>query len=912
MIIACATPAWAQSSSATLWNRWEQSLTSAKSYSNAYTDVTVSATYTGPQGQEFTVDGFWDGGSTWKIRTAFSAAGTWNWTTKSSDTSNTGLHNRSGSVNVGTYGGSNSLYQRGFLKVSSNKRYLVYDDGTPFLWMGDSAWVGPLKDSQTNWQTYVNDRIAKRFTVTQVTAGAPGWASNTDINGNAPFTNGDLSRWNPLFGQEFDRRIQYANDKGLVLLVVGLMEPIGRYPASAAAVRFARNIAARLAGNFVIFSPSFDSLYESVGDDVGSALRQASSRHLVTQHVGTSLSAAQSYYDKSYLNFSASQSGHNRGNREACASNAIKWNLSLYERSPFKPVINLETYYDANNTAPAGASGAYLGTAKDARQMGYLSWLSGSLGYTYGALGVWDWETDSSKGSYWTKAIAFPSSTQMKHMSTFFGGIAWWTLAPAHALVQSNPSAYLSKRVVAKSPSGDLAVAYTPDSNPITLSMASFVGAMQARWFNPTTGTFTNIAGTFDNSGTHGFTPPASGDWLLLLTSAATQIAKVSGTATDANASEPSNPGLLTISRSGSLSGDLVVSYQVGGTATPGVDYQALPGTLTLPNGQASATIVIEPIDDEQQENVETIEVTLMGASTYELGTSSMTVTLADDDTEPLCDADAAGDCFYFYAEAETQNISAPAGIGTSNATSGGSYVSSDVAFEGEIGFTFDVPQAGEYIVWARILATSGVADSFFVSANGGAEDVYDLAENAWSEDWQWTRVNGRNGGAPMTLNPRLFSLKSGENTLLFRGREVGAGLDVILITDDTTFVPTDLPCADGTLDNGVCSTGCTPMSEICDDGIDNDCDGDIDSADAQCEADAAVCPENYVVVSSADAELEEFTVVVSDGDGNPVICARVESDLGVAGCSGTDSSGSGLLLFLSGVLALGRALRKN
>ena len=43
-------------------------------------------------------------------------------------------------VEVSPYEGNNPLYRRGFLRVSENRRYLVYGDGTPFLWIGDTAW----------------------------------------------------------------------------------------------------------------------------------------------------------------------------------------------------------------------------------------------------------------------------------------------------------------------------------------------------------------------------------------------------------------------------------------------------------------------------------------------------------------------------------------------------------------------------------------------------------------------------------------------------------------------------------------------------------------------------------------------------------------------------------------------------
>ncbi len=31
-------------------------------------------------------------------------------------------------------------FTRGKLRVSENKRFLVHEDGTPFFWLGDTAW----------------------------------------------------------------------------------------------------------------------------------------------------------------------------------------------------------------------------------------------------------------------------------------------------------------------------------------------------------------------------------------------------------------------------------------------------------------------------------------------------------------------------------------------------------------------------------------------------------------------------------------------------------------------------------------------------------------------------------------------------------------------------------------------------
>jgi len=93
---------------------------------------------------------------------------------------------------------------------------------------------------------------------------------------------------------------------------------------------------------------------------------------------------------------------------------------------------------------------------------------------------------------------------------------------------------------------------------------------------------------------------------------------------------------------------------------------------------------------------------------------------------------------------------------------------------------------AGTYYVWGRVLAPNSSSDSFYVSMDGGAEDVYDVAENIWSTQWQWTKVNGRGlTGIPLTLNPRTFVLTAGSHVIRFRVRDANSKLDRIFITDD-------------------------------------------------------------------------------------------------------------------------------
>ena len=104
--------------------------------------------------------------------------------------------------------------------------------------------------------------------------------------------------------------------------------------------------------------------------------------------------------------------------------------------------------------------------------------------------------------------------------------------------------------------------------------------------------------------------------------------------AAGANAAEPATPGTFVVTRTGGdQSKALDVYYSFDGTATVGVDYQALPGKVTIPAGQASATITVTPIDDGEVEVDETVTVTLAVAPGYELGTpSNAQINLVSDD----------------------------------------------------------------------------------------------------------------------------------------------------------------------------------------------------------------------------------------------------------------------------------------
>jgi hypothetical protein len=75
---------------------------------------------------------------------------------------------------------------------------------------------------------------------------------------------------------------------------------------------------------------------------------------------------------------------------------------------------------------------------------------------------------------------------------------------------------------------------------------------------------------------------------------------------------ERPNPARFTVRRSYGTNVDMVVYYELGGTAKNGTDYRSLPGKVIIPRGEWKAEIIVDPIDDKLIEGTETVLAKLL------------------------------------------------------------------------------------------------------------------------------------------------------------------------------------------------------------------------------------------------------------------------------------------------------------
>jgi hypothetical protein len=165
---------------------------------------------------------------------------------------------------------------------------------------------------------------------------------------------------------------------------------------------------------------------------------------------------------------------------------------------------------------------------------------------------------------------------------------------------------------------------------------AGAINPFQITWTNPPLGEFVLTARATDNGGLATTSPPV----YISVREKTLPLPIVTIRATDTSAAEippfstiPLNPGVFQVTRSFASPQPLVVNYGIEGTASNGVDYQTLSGSITISSNESSANIYVVAIDDSLIEGTETVVLNIRTNSAYLVGDPHQaTVSIEDND----------------------------------------------------------------------------------------------------------------------------------------------------------------------------------------------------------------------------------------------------------------------------------------
>ena len=428
----------------------------------------------------------------------------------------------------------------GRLKVSENNRYLVHSDGTPFFWLGDTAWELFHRLNKEEADQYLKRRAEQGFTVIQAVALADLDVLNVpNALGAFPLKDNDPLKPDEAYFKHVDYIIDKAAEYGIFIALLptwgdkvfkaswGFGPEIFNLNNSYA---FGEWIGKRYANRENVIwivggdrNPRKDSddlkIWRLMADGIergaGGAANALMSFH--PQPNGVKMGgSSQWFHEDTWLDFNMLQTGHCRD------ENTYDKISFVYDRLPAKPVLDAEPLYEdhpvCGDTTNLGTSSAY-----DVRKYAYLDLFAGAFGHTYGCHGVWQMYATGRKPLSnvhytWQKALDLPGANQMTLVKKLMTSRPLLDRVPDQSLVAENN--YGPSDRIQATRGKSYAFIYTSAGRRITVVNGKIPGKeIKAQWYDPRKGELREI-GNFPNSGTHEYKPPTSGygqDWILVL-----------------------------------------------------------------------------------------------------------------------------------------------------------------------------------------------------------------------------------------------------------------------------------------------------------------------------------------------------------------------------------------------------------
>ena len=437
-------------------------------------------------------------------------------------------------------------FSHGDLKVSDNRRFLVHADGTPFLYLGDTAWELFHRLTREEAELYLENRRQKGFTVIQAVALAELDGLNTpNAYGDVPFIGNDPLRPAITDGSDPADQDQYdywdhvdwiiskATEKGLY---VGLLPTWGDKVYAkwgvGPVVFNARN--ARTYGEWIgnRYADRDNIIWINGGDRapvdgdqnflavwraLAEGISAADSRHLMSYHTWGGTSTSQWFQNDNWLDFNMTQSGHNAQNNRNYETIARDYALT-----PIKPCMDSEPCYEDHAIDWDPVNGWF--DEWDVRKTAYWGLLAGAHGTTYGCHPIWQFldkgrQPITSARHYWYQVLDLPGAFQITQVRRLMESRPMLTRVPDQSLIAAGQGEGAEHIQAAR---GDgYAYIYIPTGETVTIQLGKISGArVRALWYNPRVGEST-VIGEFDNAGSREFDPPAApvdgNDWVLVL-----------------------------------------------------------------------------------------------------------------------------------------------------------------------------------------------------------------------------------------------------------------------------------------------------------------------------------------------------------------------------------------------------------
>ncbi|HZV33344.1 MAG TPA: DUF5060 domain-containing protein, partial [Verrucomicrobiae bacterium] len=465
------------------WGRFDHEFRSAIEYANPLEDATLTVVFTSPLNEKFKVNGFWDGGKTWRVRFSPNFPGEWKFHTTCSDASNKGLNNIDGQF-ICTVSANSSLFdQHGPLHVARDKRYFEFEDHMPFFWLADTLGDAVVRSTPDELLKYSILRSGQKFSAVRWIA-----LPENSPDASAVTLNGGHLQINPDYFRKLDAKADALNNASLLDAITPFTKglTIGTNLVDALpdeqAIALLRYVVARWdANNVVWLLPGNDARpgrWKRIGPAVFGAIH----------HSPVVMNAAETYWMLDELRAQDWVDALGYQCSQQTNDDALQWIIAgpmtqAWNNEPVKPLVNLALpCVDVDNRASIEIS----------RRAAYWSMLGAPLA------GVTFEHCESSSNSATNEppqtALLSPNAANVSVLAEIFGSVDFWRLRSAPELVANRPSsnAPADHIAAARSAEGDLAVIYVPQNEPVELNVKLLPASPTAIWIDARTGRHSN------------------------------------------------------------------------------------------------------------------------------------------------------------------------------------------------------------------------------------------------------------------------------------------------------------------------------------------------------------------------------------------------------------------------------------
>jgi len=419
------------------------------------------------------------------------------------------------------------------LKISADKRHLIKENGSPFFWLGDTAWELFHRLNREEATTYLTNRAAKGFTVIQAVVLAELDGLNTpNAYGDKPLIENNPATPNEAYFKQVDFVVDEAQRLGLIIAMLPSwgdkwnkkwgIGPEVFTPANAAI--FGEWLGKRYKNKPIIWVMGGDRPLEKPEDysiirSMAAGLKKSDNgSHLFSFHPPGGKSSYDFFENDKWIDIDMSQTGH------AVAAPDYAFNIKARNLKNPRPHIDGEPRYEDHPNQFNPVEKGWMDDF-DTRVAAYWNMLSGGAGHTYGNHNIWQMYTEKRQPvtfarTHWTVALNHSGAYQVGLMRKLFEKRNWQLLQPDQSVITNDNPEGGEYKVASVSSDKDFMMIYIPYGTKTTLNTSVIRGKrLAAWWFNPRDGRTIAIP-VFDNTGQKEFTPNSIGrgsDWVLII-----------------------------------------------------------------------------------------------------------------------------------------------------------------------------------------------------------------------------------------------------------------------------------------------------------------------------------------------------------------------------------------------------------